>query len=101
MITNSDQLTVSTSVVALDPLKYDPGTGRDKKAATATISVDADTIRFTVDPDLTPSATVGHKIKSGGQVELTTENEIKNFRVIRDTAATANAILDISYFRGE
>ena len=98
MTTNSDQLTVSTSVVALDASKYDPGTGRDKKAATATITSDG-AIRYTVDPSLTPTASVGHKLGAGGQIQLTSENEIKNFRAIRD--GSANAILDISYYRGE
>ena len=86
-----EQLTVSATVLSLDPEKYKNGR---EKAQKATVAVSTNPIRFRVDGGL-PTTTLGIPASAGDVIELKNYNEIQLFRVIKSDVG--DAVIDIAY----
>lgn len=82
------QLTVSTVSVALTV---------PTSANRAIITVETDTIRWR-DDNTAPTSTVGMILFNGSTLELGTGLSLTQFKAIRDTSATVDAVLNISYY---
>jgi hypothetical protein len=64
-------------------------------AKRALVTVTGEAIRWT-DDGTTPTATVGHRVAVGGQIELNGIDQMKGFRAIQEGAS---AILDVTYYK--
>lgn len=73
-------ITVSTAVLTLTPNHLNHNY--------AMITVETNPVRYTVDGTI-PTASLGHLLSPGDILELTSVQEVKNFRVIRQSAADA------------
>ena len=82
-------VTVSGTAVALTAATY-------LHAVYAYIEVQANTIRWRAD-GTTPTSTVGFKAIDGTGIELTSYQEIVNFRAISDGGASGDATLEVHY----
>lgn len=82
-------VTVSGTAVALTASTY-------LHAVYAYIEVQANTIRWLAD-GTTPTSTVGFKAIDGTGIELTSYQEIVNFRAISDGGASGDATLQVHY----
>ena len=82
---DTPRLTVSTSSQRLDI----------QGADYALLVVEVDTIRFRV-TGADPTSSAGIQATVGAQIELQSAEEIEQFRVIRDSSASTNAVLEIS-----
>lgn len=82
-----ETLTVSSTAL---PLAAPPANGA---ANCAVITVETDQVRFWVDGS-TPTASVGHLLNVGDELELRGGDELTKFRVIR---VTADATLQVTY----
>jgi len=82
-------VTVSGTAVALTAATY-------LHAVYAYIEVQANTIRWRAD-GTTPTSTVGFKAIDGTGIELTSYQEIVNFRAISDGGASGDATLQVHY----
>lgn len=82
-------VTVSGTAVALTAATY-------LHAVYAYIEVQANTIRWRAD-GTTPTSTVGFKATDGTGIELTSYQEIVNFRAISDGGASGDATLQVHY----
>lgn len=90
-----ESVTVSTSAVILTRATYLPTDGPN--AIQATISVGAQPIRvwFT---GTAPTATVGHYL-AANTVFYICGQTLQTFKAIRDTTASADAVLSVTYLR--
>ena len=95
--TTFEQITITVAASALTATAHNPG-GAGEKYNYATITTNGDPIRYRKD-GVAPTASVGHRAASGSIIVLEDESEVQNFKVIRDTDASSNPTLDISYER--
>lgn len=89
-----ESLTVSSTAVGLTASKYIP-TDSSRRATTALITVEADSIRFRID-GTNPTASVGHLATAGESIALEGYDNIKNFRAIR---TTTDATIRVTFMR--
>jgi hypothetical protein len=104
---NSEQLTVSSSVVTLTASEYDNTSagvaqpGREAphaggfKASAAVIECQDDDVYFTLDGS-TPSSTNGRRLTASSSLPLAGYQKIANFKAIR---VTGDATLNVEYFK--
>lgn len=83
------QVTVSTSAVGLTI---------PEGATSAVITVETDNIRWR-DDGTNPTSTVGMFTMQTQSFELVSSKSLSQFKAIRDTSATADALLNISFYR--
>lgn len=95
--TTFEQLTITTTATSLTGTVHNPG-GAGEKYNYAIITTNGDPIRYRKD-GIAPTASVGHRAASGSTIVLEDEVELQNFVSIRDTDASSNPTLDISYER--
>jgi len=95
--TTFEQLTITTTATSLTGTVHNPG-GAGEKYNYAIITTNGDPIRYRKD-GIAPTASVGHRAASGSTIILEDEVELQNFVSIRDTDASSNPTLDISYER--
>lgn len=89
-----EEVTVAATSVGLTATTYQPSTGQG--ACRAIITIEGANIRHRSD-GTAPTATVGESGRAGTQITLENQQEIVDFRAIRekDTSAT----LRVAYFR--
>ena len=93
-----ESVTVSTTSVGFTATSYHPGTGsEDSKSVTC--SVETSAIRVKYDGNA-PTATAGVYIGSGKTFTVTGYNNISRVRMIRDTAASADATVQCMFDEG-
>ena len=85
--TADEQLTVTNAVKSLTAATYGAATR-------AFITVEVADIRFRLTGG-NPSATLGHLLKNGESLVLTSASDIKNFKAFRD--ASADATIYVTY----
>ena len=95
--TTFEQITIIATASALTATVYNPG-GAGEKYNYAIITTNGDPIRYRKDGPA-PTASVGHRVASGSTIVLEDEIELQSFVAIRDSDATSNPTLDISYER--
>ena len=88
-----ETITVSSTSVGFNSVLYDQASGQ---ASAALVSVAGDAIRFFSDGTIAPTATVGHLVPVGSNVEVCGFSNVKNWRMIRQTT---DATVTVSYFR--
>jgi len=79
-----EQLTVTNSVQVLTPSKYKPA-DTSGGASEAFLTNAGAAIRFTYD-GTTPTATVGHLLQDGGSLVLKGQNQMSQFKCIRESS---------------
>ena len=89
-----EQLAVSNSVQVLTPSLYMPST-TSGGASSAFLTNDGAAIRYTYE-GTTPSATVGHLLSDGGTLILNGQNQMAQFKCIRESA---DSEISITYER--
>jgi hypothetical protein len=96
MIGNLPHESITVSTVAIGVSQY-PGSATPRlKSMGFLATVEGGPIRYTTD-GTTPTATVGHLVRDGGVITVTNPGEVKSFRAIRDTTATASATLKVTH----
>lgn len=88
-----ESLTVTSAVRQLTESVYKPSGGVRAPAQFATVSVETDSIRWTVD-GTDPSTSAGHLATSGTYISLGGYNQIKQFKAHR---VTGDATIKVSY----
>jgi hypothetical protein len=97
----SETLTVSNAVKALTAATYQVALSSNSLtkefARTALITVEGQSLRWTVNPAVTVSATDnGHLAMAGSFIVLTTTTDIQNFRAIRTSGS--DSTINVTYF---
>lgn len=91
-----ESITVSTSVVPATDSTYAPDGQTPASSCLATVDGAAIRLRTTGDA---PTGAAGHLIGDGGSFEIIGAANIVNLRMIRDGAASADAAVEITYYR--
>lgn len=91
-----ETVTVGATAVGLTVSTYQPQTQGQQSAICAVVGVAVDSIRVRFD-GVAPTATVGQLIAAGTVITLN-QPSIRLFRAIRDTGASNDAKLSVSYF---
>jgi hypothetical protein len=89
-----EQITVSTSVVSLDPNKYSPGGRQPARVVVITCDTNGVTVRFD-DNGVPPTAAIGHLMINGDTLTLSELDNIRNFRAIR--SGGSDGFLEVTY----
>lgn len=87
-----ETITVSSSSIGFTTGIIDNGSGQ---ATYALVSIETNAVRFWSDGSA-PTATVGHPVAAASMIEVCGYGNIKNFRMIRQSA---DATATVSYFR--
>lgn len=87
-----EQITVSSTVKTLDPLKFNPD---GRPADMAIITCETDAVRYRSDGQA-PTAAVGHQLAVAGVLLVYGEAAMRALQLIR---VTGDATLFVSYFR--
>ena|SRR3990167_7798425 len=91
----TESLTVTNAVQVLTAATYGPSAATPGGAEQAFISNYGDAIRYLYDGS-TPSATVGHVLPNNGNIILTGQNQMSQFKCFR---VTTDSIITITYER--
>lgn len=93
-----EKITVSTSAVGISTAKITrPSTtlGQSRTAEYAVVTVETNNIRYRTD-GTNPDSTTGHLLAAGDALLLDNYDDIRRFKAIRDTAAAADATIQVS-----
>lgn len=98
-----EALTVSTSAVGCTATKVQPAVAAPQAlvppAAAIEVYVDAQPIRVRYDGQGNPTASTGTKFAAGSTFRIEGAAAVSQFKAIRDTTATGDATLFITYLR--
>lgn len=91
-----ENVTVTTDTARLTASVFTPAAGAPAKGAYITIQTED--VRYRFDSGV-PSATVGHFVVANGKITLSGQNNLENARFIRDTGASSDVVLAVTYMR--
>lgn len=88
-----ETITVSTTALGFNSVLYEQASGN---ASSALVAVETNAIRWFADGTIAPTTTVGFPAAAGSNIEICGFSNIKNFRMIRQSA---DATITVQYFR--
>jgi len=91
-----ESLTVSNSVQVITPSLY-KDSAMSGGASAAFLTNYGAAIRYSYCPNVTPSATVGHVLPDGGVLTLLGQQQLADFKCIRQTSVDSIITITVEY----